>query len=131
MFGLGGDVNYVKFGKKTVTVLGNSASSEASIIPYGVHAKYYFKLKTKEMPYLKVGLGLYSISVKASDSNSSATLSDSKFGFNVGAGADWALNDKTSWGVEALYHNVSAGDKFRNVTFSMITVAARYSWMMK
>lgn len=127
MFGVGGDVNYHKFGKKDVTVLATTVSSEASVVQYGVHGKYFVKLKTNEMPYLKVGLGMYSLSVKGTVNGNSNTASDTKFGFNVGAGADWKLNDKTTWGVEALYHNIQ-GDNGSSA--NLITVGLRYGWLM-
>ena len=127
MIGLGGDVNYHKFGKKDF----GGGNYDYSIISYGVHAKYFFKLKTSELPYLKVGAGMYSLSAKTETTVPiigvvKSTATDSKFGFNVGLGADWKINDKNAWGIEALYHNVSADGS----TLSIITVGASYSWMM-
>jgi outer membrane protein W len=127
MLGVGGDVNYHKFGKKDVT----GGNYDYSIINYGVHGKYFFKLKTSEMPYVKVGLGMYSLSAKVKATvpilgTVSSTATDTKFGFNAGVGADWKINDKNAWGIEALYHNISTDGK----TLAMITVGASYSWMM-
>ncbi len=128
MFGVGGDINYYKFGKKDVTILSTTSSSEASFVSYGVHGKYFVKLKTNEMPYLKVGLGMYSTSVKGTTTGlGSVKVTDTNFGFNVGAGADWKINDKTTWGAEVLYHSISSdgGD-----SANMISVALRYGWLM-
>lgn len=131
MFGLGADINYHKFGKKDFTFNGSTVSDDFSAIQYGVHGKYFFKMKTKEMPYIKVGLGMYSLSEKASSTvngvDYSATVTDSKFGISAGIGSDWAMSDKASWGIEALYHNIMTDNK----SSAMITVGARYNWMMK
>ena len=130
MFGLGGDINYDRFGKKSATVGAVSASNEFSAVQYGVHGKYFFKLKSNETPYLKVGLGMYALSDKASSTggatNYSATTSDTKFGYSLGLGADWKMSEKSSWGIEALYHNIQTDRK----SATMITVGARYNWLM-
>ena len=130
MFGLGGDINYHRFGKKSATVGAVSASNELSAVQYGVHGKYFFKLKTKEMPYIKVGLGMYSLSDKASATFNGVTRSEtssvSKFGISAGVGSDWKMGEKASWGIEALYHNIMTDSK----SSAMITVGARYNWLM-
>ena len=57
----------------------------------------------------QVGGGYYSMSVKDEDTTAStnATVSDGKFGFNVGAGVGFPVGPKTKLNVMGMYHSVS------------------------
>jgi hypothetical protein len=126
-YGLGGDFNYQSYGKKDFGL----GSYTYSLINVGAHAKYFFKLKdSKEMPYAKVGLGIYNLRAKTTFTypglgTVTATGSDSKFGFSIGLGADWKMGESKSWGAEVLYHNIAA-----DPSATMATVALRYNWLM-
>ncbi len=123
--GVGGDLAYHKLGSKDVTVLTYTVSSEQSMIQYGAHGKLFIPTQSDMKPYVKLGLGLYSASVTVK-SNAPGVPdfddSESKFGINFGAGADWKINDAMSWGANAAYHSVD-GD-------ALLTVSAGLRWGM-
>jgi hypothetical protein len=126
-WGLGGDINYHSFGKK------DTGYGSFHMIQYGVHGKYFFPMKDAKMsPYAKVGFGIYSLSYDLPSQTilgytvGGGTYTASKTGFSVGVGSTMKLNDKSSWGVEALYHMVQT----EGSSSSMATVALQYNWSL-
>ena len=136
-FGIGGDVNYNSFGKKTFSNEFASVDETFHMLQIGAHGKYYFPMKdSKMMPYGKVGLGIYNSSAKVETPaytigtftfpGGSTTASSSDFGFSLGVGTTMKISDKATWGVEAMYHIVSTSGS----SADMITIGASYNWKM-
>ena len=126
-FGVGGDVNYTTFGKK------NDVDFKFHMLQFGAHGKYYFPMKDGKMaPYAKVGLGMYNVSETLPGVDilgvtyGGGTYSASKMGFSLGAGTTMKLNDKASWGLEAMYHMVST----EGSSSTFLTFAASYNFAL-
>ena len=127
-FGVGGDVAYNTFGKK------NDVDLKFHMLQYGVHGKYYFPMKDAKMaPYLKVGVGMYSISETLPGVDigggviiGGGTYSASKTGFAAGVGTTFAMGPKASFGIEAMYHMIQT----EGSSTSMFTAGATYNFML-
>jgi hypothetical protein len=126
-WGLGGDINYHAFGEK------DAGYGSFHMIQYGVHGKYFFPMKDAKMsPYAKAGFGIYSLSYDVPSytigpfTYGGGTYTSSKTGFSIGAGTTMKLNDKSSWGAEAMYHMVQT----EGSSSSMLTVALQYNWKL-
>ena len=81
-----------------------------TVIQFGVHGKWQQAVATG--PEVQVGVALYNGHSKFEGSDPtlgsfSESSSDSKFGFNVGAGYKFWHNDAMSLGLEASFHNVT------------------------
>ena len=126
-FGVGGDVNYITFGKK------NDVDLKFHMLQFGAHGKYYFPMKGGSMaPYAKVGLGMYNVSETMPSYDflgvtyGGGSASESKMGFSLGAGTTMKLNDKASWGLEAVYHMIQTSGS----STSMFTLGASYNFAL-
>ncbi len=126
---VGVDVNYLGFGKKTI----QTVDVQPKVWQYDVAGYYMFPMKDKtQYPYLKLGIGAYSI-----DPDVSGVASKTLFGGNVGLGYNKALSAKNSLGLEVLYHWISQSDEYTKVSdpnskasLSVITVAAHYGFAL-
>ncbi|MFI5372161.1 MAG: outer membrane beta-barrel protein [Candidatus Eisenbacteria bacterium] len=123
---LGVDVNYVGFGKKTVS----SVDVQPTIWQYDVAGYYMFPMKDKtQYPYVKIGLGAYTV-----DPDVPNVSSKTLFGANGGLGWNKVLkNGKTSIGLDANYHWISQSDDFKKAngdkaSLAYYTVSAHIGW---
>ena len=123
-WGVGGDINYHGLGDK-------SGYGSFHLVQYGVHGKYFFPMKdSKMMPYAKLGLGIYSLSYSVPTVTflgftvGGGTYTSSKTGISLGAGTTMKINDKQSWGLEALFHLIQTSGS----SSQMLTVGASYNW---
>ena len=80
------------------------------------------------LPYLQVGAGIYN--VKFETTNTDPTLSSSetksKFGFNVGVGADYQVTPMIGAGLFGAYHNVMDAYEVDNGDGTTSKKAANY-----
>jgi Outer membrane protein beta-barrel domain len=125
-FAIGADANYVGFGKKTI----GSVDVQPTMWQYDAAGYYMFPMKDKsQYPYVKVGLGAYTVDPDVSGS-SSKTL----FGANGGLGWNKVMKSgKSSIGLDALYHWISQSDDFKKAngdkaTLSYISLSAHYGF---
>lgn len=99
-FGIGADVVY---NSSKFDADGTPLEDESvNMIQMGGHLKWMFPMTGSAMaPWLQAGAGAYNVgsSVEGSDS-------ETKFGFNLGAGLNFWGNDMMSLGLAGTYHNV-------------------------
>lgn len=74
------------------------------------HAMYRFPTQSHAKPYVKFGAGLYNLGFKYESDSGDLDESESKFGFNFGAGMQFATQSNMVWGFNGAYHIVSAED---------------------
>lgn len=89
---------------------GFTANNEASMHLWRVHpsVRYNFSQGVGTQFFGQAGVGLYSVTAKIDDSvlgNQSA--SDSKMGFNLGAGVNFPVGTNNRMNVTGLWHNVA------------------------
>lgn len=89
---------------------GNTTDNEIKSSAFRVNPAMRFNFGTPVGPafYAQGGAGLYNVSMDINDSVA-GDLSDSqsKFGFNVGAGVSFPVGPKTRMNLTGLYHSVS------------------------
>ena len=126
MFGIGADVVYHQFKGKDLP-----AGDELTVTPLQATAHVCWMPElagSKAMPYLTAGAGVYATKVKYEAGTTSGFASSdttlTKFGFNVGGGVSWKVNDKFAPGIEAKYHNIST----EGTSTSFFTVAITLLW---
>jgi opacity protein-like surface antigen len=91
-----------------------------TLIQFGVHGKWQQAVNTG--PSAMVGVALYNGHSKSEGTDTSVvpnesfseTESDTKFGFNVGAGYKFWHNESMSLGLDASFHNVTDAFKDEN-----------------
>lgn len=107
--GLRGDVDYNRFGNKTVNAGTVSVSSKASIFSGTINVLYGFPMEGSSFrPYAIGGLGLYRLSTDASCSGVGVTCpsnGQTKFGLNIGGGVEFQLSSFSAF-AEARFHNL-------------------------
>jgi len=89
---------------------GVTANNELSMHLIRVHptVRFNFTKGASTQFFGQVGAGLYSVTAKIDDSAfGSMSDSESKFGFNVGAGVDFPVSPKSRMNITGLYHAVS------------------------
>ena len=89
---------------------GFTANNEISMHLIRVHPtlRYTFTKGVGTQFFGQTGAGLYSVTAKIDDSVvGNASDSESKFGFNLGAGIDFPVGPTSRMNVTALYHNVA------------------------
>src|SRR5262245_58953777 len=124
-FALGADVNYNAFGTKTVS----GTDFQPKIWQYTAQAYYMMPMKsTTQFPYLKGGLGMYSV-----DPDAAGVDSKTLFGLNGGLGWNKMLNGNTSLGIDGMYHWISQSDDFKKAngdkaSLSYFSLSAHVGW---
>lgn len=78
-------------------------------------------------PWFKAGAGLYNLGAKIESPVLDDDTSESKFGFNLGAGFDYRNSPAFGIGVDATYHMIPAEDDF-GVDVSMFTAGVHWTW---
>jgi outer membrane protein W len=128
-WGIGGDVNYHRWGASDElnAALPTGTTASWSAIQATPHVQFRIPTQTSIKPYAQVGVGVYNIRAKVSDSTSSTTTSDSKVGFNFGGGMDMVSGNSMSWGIDTGYHIVSMDN---NTSVNNITFGLHMKWGM-
>ncbi len=94
------------------------------LTPYAKYSKEMDMGGNKWNVYGAVGLGYYSVTSKAEIPGLiSASVTDTKFGFNLGGGAMYPLNDKMQLGLDLRYHMVAS-----NLSYFIPAVKFAYSF---
>jgi opacity protein-like surface antigen len=134
-WGLGGDVAYhannaSKEINDGLALIDPGSEMKFSTMQFGAHATYLIPTQGGTMsPYLQGGVGSYNIKTKI-DGGTLLTgeATESKFGFNMGAGVDFRATPTVNLGVNGTYHYISADPSALNwfgiegrVTFKMPT----------
>ena len=118
---VGAMAGFYMLGSTTVTdpLTNYSAKAKTSVIPITASAAYHIASSGSLKPRVEAGAGLYimhaSVDVTDASGNSvssvlSGSSNTSKFGFNVGAGAEIDNGKSMTYGAEARFHLIpSAG----------------------
>jgi opacity protein-like surface antigen len=96
---------------------GFTADNKASMHLFRVHPtiRYTFTHNPGTQFYGQAGAGLYSVTAKIEDSViGNASSSDSKFGFNLGAGVEFPVGPTTRMNVTGIYHDVATSGNSLN-----------------
>lgn len=126
-FAVGGEVGWHGFGgnddfeKSLSADAGSSVDATISLIPVLVHAKWLIPGSASMMPYLKGGLGFYNSKFKAEWSGGSDEETNTDFGFELGGGVNYKLNENLTWGVDAAFQSIQTDGDSSN----MATVRAQ------
>jgi opacity protein-like surface antigen len=76
------------------------------------HAAVMIPSGSMVKPWLKAGLGMYTLGGKIEGGTTEVDFdSESKFGFNAGAGLNWAASSNMSLGIGAAYHQIMTKDE--------------------
>ena len=102
-----GSVDYTAPGPTSVTVSGN-------ILRVNPALRVNFGSKVGPSFYAQGGAGLYSLSAKVNDGTTETKDTQSKFGFNVGAGVGFPVGPKTNMNFLGQYHSVSTDGSSTN-----------------
>jgi opacity protein-like surface antigen len=124
IWGLGVDLGYHAWGGPENTA-GDKLSWRA--IQATAHAIANFPVQSPRKPYLKAGFGLYNVGSKLETASTDITASESKLGFNVGAGIDFPTSTNKRWGIGGAYHIISAQDDLGS-DLNFFTVGVNVSW---
>jgi opacity protein-like surface antigen len=129
-WGIGGDIGYHMWN-------GSNDANAAAELAFGAgsewkwsalqatgHAILAIPTQGKVSPYLRGGLGIYNVTSKLESPAGDTDASESKLGFNVGAGMNFASSGKARWGVVGQYHIVPVESS--NVDF--LTVGLNVMW---
>jgi len=113
MWSIGGAFSYISSPEKT------TAGIDYTLSAWGVspHAKYSTEVamgSKKLNVYGLAGLGLYSVTAEASALGVTVEATDSKFGFNLGGGADVEVAQNILLGLEVRWHHVFSAQSVVN-----------------
>lgn len=115
MWGFGGDLAYHGWGASKdmkdaleLAYPGQEATLNFTALQATAHAIMTFQNSGNVRPYAKFGAGLYNVGVKQEtpDPADSFDTSESKLGYNIGAGMDFLSSSNMRWGVSGGYHIV-------------------------
>ena len=126
-YGVGAEFNYHAWNASddmNAAVPGSEFSFNAW--QYGVFGAYNFPTPNAT-PYVKLGLGAYSPSLKLDGEKieDAEGFDGAKFGFSVGGGADFNATTSLKLGVSAMYHRLSESRT------DFFTVGVRAMWPLK
>jgi opacity protein-like surface antigen len=120
-FSWGAQIGYDGLGSVTqtvtdpITLLSEDVKTSGSVFRINPAIRYNFSAGVGPNFYAQAGAGLYSVTAKIEDSViGNASSSDSKFGFNMGAGIDFPVSPSTRMNVTALYHDVATSGNSLN-----------------
>lgn len=119
MFAIGVDGSYNQFKGKdvpfsidipTVGTL-NVTDEKFTVLQFGAHVKVAPAMKDMPLaPYLQVGAGIYSgkdeVTADLDGVDESTSASKSKFGYNIGIGADYKATPQIGVGVFGTFHSI-------------------------
>jgi len=125
MWSIGGAFLYTSSPKKTVSSVDFTVSAWG-LTPYAKYTKEVDLGGKKCNVYGLAGLGFYGASAKvdwpAPFTAYSTDESDTKFGFNIGGGIAYPLNDKMQLGLDLRYHAIDSD-------LSYFIPAAKFTYM--
>ncbi len=113
----GGEVSYDNLGSAEYTDPVSSATTKfsGSVFRINPAMRYTFGPGTGTNFYAQGGLGMYSVKAKVEDSTlGSADDSQSKIGFNIGAGVNFPVAPTTKMNIGLMYHTVSTSGQSTN-----------------
>src|SRR5262245_36864856 len=92
MWGIGADLGYHSWGGNSdlEDAIGPNTDITFGAVQATAHAMVNFPTQSPMKPYMKAGLGLYNVSTKIDSPSGNADDSQSKFGYNFGAGMNFA-----------------------------------------
>jgi opacity protein-like surface antigen len=137
MFGkywaLGGEISVHGFGgnddleKRLSAMNGVPTDFTFRTIPLVAHAKYMLPANGKLAPFLKYSLGVYQIRKKEDAGIIQVDKSQTKFGFQIGAGANFRSTATIAYGGELAYHYISGAvnDNGENKAGNLLTLRAQ------
>lgn len=132
-WGIGADLAYHAWGGSDdlnaalEASFGPGSEFSWSAIQADVHGVMMIPTQSNVKPYAQVGVGLYNIGAKLSTPSGDADDSQSKMGFNVGAGMDFAGTGNTRWGVAGAYHIVPAEEDLGS-DVNFFSVGLNFKW---
>jgi opacity protein-like surface antigen len=132
-WGFGGDLNYHMFNSSdevnaaAEVDFGPGSEIKWNTIQGTAHVVMNIPTRGGVNPYLKGGFGLYNLGIKLVSPSGDTSDSESKFGFNVGAGMNFASSGKMRWGVNAAYHIVSAEEDL-GANVNVMTLGLNVLW---
>jgi opacity protein-like surface antigen len=122
MWGVGADVAYHMWNgsddlnSATQALLGDpSAEWKFSGVQATAHATLMIPSQAMVKPWIKAGLGLYNLGAKLETSSGDADDSESNFGFNAGAGLNWAATSNMAVGIGAAFHQIQTEGEATNL----------------
>lgn len=113
-WGFGGDVGYHMWNGSddanaaAEALFGPGSEFKWSAIQATAHVVVAVPTQGTVSPYFKGGLGVYNVSSKLESPSGDSDASESKLGFNLGAGMNFASSGNMRWGVNGQYHIVPA-----------------------
>ena len=103
-WGIGADLGYHSWGAKE-EVLSPGQDLSFSAIQGTGFAVMRFPTSGSATPYVKFGAGMYNVGFKSQNPDGDDSSSD--FGFNFGAGMNFATQGNMSWGLGGAYHIIN------------------------
>jgi outer membrane protein with beta-barrel domain len=124
-FSWGAQIGYDGLGSVTqtvtdpITLLSEDVKTSGSVFRINPAIRYNFSAGVGPNFYAQAGAGLYSVTAKAEIAGVSASNSESKMGFNFGAGVGFPIGPKTRLNFQGAYHTVSTeGSSTNYITFT-------------
>ena len=134
-WGFGGDLCYHAWGGSEDLndalegTFGPGSEMSFSALQITAHAIMNFKSSGTVHPYAKVGMGIYNAGAKLETPSGDDSDSKSKFGFNVGAGMNFASTSNMRWGVAGAYHIIPTEDDL-GTDFNFMQLGVNVMWGM-
>jgi opacity protein-like surface antigen len=113
-WGIGGDIGYHMWNGSddanaaAELAFGPGSEFKWSALQATAHVMVAIPTQGAVSPYLRGGLGIYNLGLKLESPAGDDDTSESKFGFNIGAGMNFASSGNMRWGVAGQYHIVPA-----------------------
>ncbi len=124
-FSWGAQIGYDGLGSVTqtvtdpVTLLSTDVKTSGSVFHINPAIRYNFGAGVGPNFYAQAGAGLYSVTAKAETAGVSVSNSESKMGFNLGAGVGFPIGPKTRLNFQGAYNTVStSGSSTNYITFT-------------
>jgi opacity protein-like surface antigen len=118
MWGVGADVAYHMwsgsddFNAAAELAFGPGSEGKFNALQATAHALAMIPSGGMVKPWLKAGAGMYSLGGKIEGGSTEVDFdSESKFGFNAGAGLNWAASSNMNFGIGAAYHMIMSKDE--------------------
>lgn len=129
-WGFGADLGYHSWGASDdiEALLGPGESYSLRGIQATGHAVLRVPTNGNITPYFKVGTGLYNLAEKLEDASGDLSNSESRFGFNFGAGMLFSTQGNMTWGFNGTYHIAPADNN--GIDADVFTVGLNMNWGM-
>jgi opacity protein-like surface antigen len=112
-WGFGGDLGMHRWGgsdelnDSVELAFGPGSEWNWSAIQATGHAMYRFPTTGSARPFVRAGLGIYSLSAKLETPSGDDSDSQSEVGFNIGGGMNFLTQGNMMWGFDGTYHIVN------------------------